>query len=525
VGLALSGTAHAGPIELFSQTSIDPANPMQLVIPYRYGGGGMFISADGGSKYGLLCTSAINPAVVHDDVQVYTSAKGDIYIGVFDGLFKGDKNGCNFTAVPELSTAPNKHYIAAVTGDPIDQNRIYAVTTDASPAKNGLYMTDGTGPFMPFGTAEELFVNTLHVVKNGTGRRFYVTGVKSDVMTNKVTYTVRVSDDDAKTWTSNEVAIDTYGPMDMYADFNIVAIDPTNPDHVLARIARDQDIDTLLYSPMQGKAGTWTVVAEVKDLAAVAFTPEGKLYFGDNDQSSPAIFSIDKLGDAPKMLDGKWKVGCLQYDAANKRMFGCNDFRFGTVDMTTGLFNITLDMRCAQSFVECPGSAATMHDMCQAQLLNAYCGQSHYPAAPLCKGYDQGEGADQFIASLDFTCQDGKVVVKPDDDELAMSSSAGTGAAGASAASSGAAGASSTASGVSTAGVSASQPSAAAGTGATTASTAESAAPPPTKSGGCSVSEPGAGTSFGALLSACGVLCVGLRLRSRGRRSAASPQG
>src|SRR5262249_31111877 len=153
-----------------------------------------------------------------------------------------------------------------------------------------------------------------------------------------------------------------------------VAVDPLNPDHVIGRVRRDQMIDTVLDSVDQGK--TWTMLAEVNDFKALAFTPDGKMDFGDHDQSSPGLFVVQKAGDMPKRLSDTWKVGCLQYDAAHQRMLACNGFRFGAADLNSGAFTITLDMRCATSFVECPG-AAPAHDTCSAQLLNAYCGITH----------------------------------------------------------------------------------------------------------------------------------------------------
>ncbi|MET0384716.1 MAG: hypothetical protein ABW321_02095 [Polyangiales bacterium] len=406
--LAIAGTAHAGPIELFNETVLQPGAPSQMLVPYMYGGAGMFVSSDGGKDFGLLCTAAIDPKVVDSRLDLHLNAAGEIYIGNFDGLWRGDKNGCNFAVVPEMLD----HYVGDITSDPLDEKRTYVVTTDASPAENGLFMNDGSGTFTKYGNHHQLFINTVHVVKNGEGRRFYETGVQTNLETNEVKYFVRYSDDEAMTWTDNEYPLMQFGPMDMYAEFAIVGIDPANPDHVLARVRRTNLVDSFVFSTSKGEAGSWMQIAEPNDLAALAFTPDGKLYFGDNSQMSPSLYVVDKLGDAPRELAKGWKVGCLKWDESTKTMFACNDFKFGNVNLETGELTITLDMRCGARFAECPNSPMPMRDMCSAQMMADYCHVSHYPAAPLCAGYEQ-PGGDAFINALDYMCEDGKPAKKP----------------------------------------------------------------------------------------------------------------
>jgi MYXO-CTERM domain-containing protein len=516
---------HAGPIELFYSAEQDPASPDEIVAPYQYGGGGLFISQDAGKSYSLMCMSQANPKLSQTGASApkVLYSNGSIYISTFDGLWKGDKNGCNFALLPELMK-----FVSDVAADPLDPKRVYAVTSVASPAMNGIYMSDGTGPFAAFGAQEQIFVNTIHVVKKGTARRFYETGVVSDTMTNKVTYSVRVSDDDAKTFTNNPIDLMQFG-MDEYAPFSIMAIDPTNPDRVIARIDRDKDSgmkDTLLESLDAGK--TFRSVMELGDLQAAAFTPDGKLYFGDNDQNERKFYLLDKAGGEAQMIGSGWKVSCLNWDDSKKRMLACYDFRMGTADLDTGMFNMTLDMRCAGSFVECPGASMSSADACKTQLLAAYCGYGHYPAAPLCMPYDTGPDADALVSSAGYACKDG-MVTDPNAGDPPGSGSNGqplggtTGSttgvggmsggavqsAGSGAISAGSAGAGATTS--SGAGIGA--PSGAAGaTGATTA--------PASSSGGCSCAlaeSHGRDASSPWLLGMFGVLGYGIVRRRRSR--------
>ena len=507
VGLAQK--SQAAPIELFHGASVDGTMPEQIIASYKFGRGGMFVSSDAGKDFKLLCTSAIDPMLQLDSPRVSLNA-GAIYVAVFGGVWRGDPDGCNFVSVPEL----NGRYVSDVAGDPIDAKRTYVVTSDGTPGlKNGIYMNDaGVGPaFTALGTQEELFVNTLHVVKNASGRRFYETAVKTDTETNLLTYSARVSDDDAKTWISYALRLEQFGPQDNVAEFSIVAVDPQNADHLIGRVRRDQRVDSVLDSPDQGK--TWTLLTEINDFQAVAFTPDGKLYLGDNDQSSPGLFLIEKRGAAPKRLSDQWKVGCLQYDAPRQRMLACNDYRFGSADLDSGAFTIALDMRCATSFVDCPGSVS-VRDVCQTQLEAYYCGVTHYPAAPLCAGYDQGPDAQQFLQSLDFTCQNGLVIAKPNDAQAAGSGAAGmtlvTGAAGGGAAAGAPVTAPSTAAGGGGSSGGTSSAAAAGGGGPTSTTT-----PPRSSHGGCAAASAhqDAEPAPAAWLAAIGLLAL-----TRGRR-------
>lgn len=485
IAVGTTAPLSAGPIELFNGAIVDPGSPQQIVAPFQYGGGGFFLSKDGGKSYGLLCSSAVDAVTVQNSNPSIALSAGSLWVGVFGALWRGTKDGCDFAAVPELMG----RYVSVVTPDPLDPMRTYAATSDNSEMKgpNGLYANNAAQgmAFMPYGTTSDHLINTVHVVKNGMARRIYETGVKISSMAGvQPQYFVRVSDDEGKTWTDNEYKIDQFGPKDMYAEFDVMAIDPQNPDHVIARVKRSSMVDTVLYSPMQGKAGTWMQLAELSAFDSLAFAPDGKLYLGDSDQTTKSLYVVEKPGDMPKKLTDTWKVGCLTYDTANKRMLGCNDFRFGTVDLTTGVFKNELDMRCAEHWNACPNKdTAALHEVCGPQVMAAYCGVTHYPLAPVCAGYDQGFDAQTFLNSLDYVCSAGQTTPKPD------ATSAGSAAGGASTGPM--AGSASQAAGAGpAAGTGQSMRAGAAASNVAAGSSASPVAPPP-KSGGCGIAEAG----------------------------------
>jgi hypothetical protein len=307
--------------------------------------------------------------------------------------------------------------------------------------------------------------------------------------------------------------------VDMSGSFAIMAVDPSNPDRLVARIDRDHDSgvkDTLLESVDAGK--TFRAVMDLGELDAAAFTPDGKLYFGDNDQNERKLYVMDKAGGDAQMIGSGWKVSCLTWDDSKKRMLGCNDFKFGTVDLDVGTFNIALDMRCAPGpFVECPGSMMTAADACKAQLTAAYCGYGHYPAAPLCMPYDTGPDAAELIASAGYKCKDGMVT------DSTVTDPPGSGTGGPPLATGGMSGT------VAAAGMSGgTAPSVAGSSGGTAGKVAPTSAgagttapPPPPKSSGCSCALVDASrhdASSAWLLGVCGVLSYGAIRRLRRSR-------
>jgi hypothetical protein len=418
----VTGHAHAGPIEVFTGISVQPGNPDAYALNYLWGGSGLFITTDAGKNFGLICTSAMDPALDRSPAQEYITSANAMYVGNTDGLWRGGVNGCGWKAVPELKA----HWIAALALDPLDPQITY-LSTAGGAGSNSVWRNDGKSEtWAPFGTQSDKLFNTLHVVKHGTGRRFYTTEV---LLGDEARYFTSASDDDGKTWTENELTpIDQFGTKDPYAEMRIVAVDPSNVDHIVAVIDRKLDraenmtVDDIIYSLDQGK--NWALIGHVTTLTAITFKPDGTLLYGDNDQSTPGLYIVDKLGAAPRKLSMDWKVGCLQYDSAKDVVYACHDWQFGTVDLESGAFTTSLDMRKATTFLDCPGEAP-IADQCSAQLNAAYCGLGHYPQAPVCSAYDRPWYDPALVSDEPSACG------------CAMSAGAGGGGSGAGGAGSG----------------------------------------------------------------------------------------
>jgi MYXO-CTERM domain-containing protein len=344
------------------------------------------------------------------------------------------------------------------------------------------------------------FLDSIDVVKVGEARRYYITGVVTNVMTNEVKYSVRVSDDEAMTWTDDVYDIAQFGPEDKFAEFGIVAIHPTNPDLIVGRVWRKQLPDTLVYSEEKGKAGSWKLLAEPTEVDSVTYTPEGVLYFGDSDQKSKGVWTVEKPGDAPKLLSDTWKPTCLGWDEANKRLLGCGNFYlFGEVDVTSGELKPLLDLRCAEHMVDCPGQEA-MAMVCEPQAQADFCHLSHWVIAPVCEQYDRGPELATYAASQTFMCVDGFGVAKAEGAPTGAAGGGGTGT---------------TTMGVGTAGMSAptatagAQAQSSAGTGGSSPTTTTE----PKSSGGCSTVPGSSAERFSALLLGLGLVSLARRRR------------
>ena len=404
-----STTVQAGPVELLDGVSVDPANPDNLLVSYLHGGGGFFVSQDGGATLKWLCSVGASLPSSNSALITYSSGDGSIYVGSYNGLWRGDKTGCGFAALPEVE----KKYIRAITGDPFEAKRTYFVTSNGGMVDNGIYMNDGSGSFSAFGTHSPIFLSSLHVVKNGTARRFYETGVVTNIETNTVSFSVRVSDDEAATWTEHAFDPTQFESTEKRVqDFKLMGVDPTNPDRVVALLIRpDKAADALVFSNEQGKAGTWELIASPVVGGAVSFGPDGALYFGDDNFDTKGVFKVEQLGQQPKLLSDSYRVSCLGYDAARSRLLGCADnYRFGTFDTSSGELTTLLDLRCAEHTVEC-ADKPEIPMLCQPPGVE-FCKIDHWVIAPLCCVYERDE-FDTFAALQEITCEGGVAKPKP----------------------------------------------------------------------------------------------------------------
>ncbi len=386
--LVLHSSASAGPVESLQALAINPVDPSTLGLVYKDGGGGLFVSEDAGKSFRLLCNSAIDPSIMRAASALFVRSDGSLLMGLFDGLWQGGKGACGFAK----SQSFDQLWLDDFAVDPYDPNRVYTITSTGG-VQNGVYANDVTSnAWTKVGAQDAILLNRLHVVATGAGkRRIYESAVRGTIDTTDPVsgqtsslprYVVRVSNDDGQSWTEHD-----FGRTD--GSMRLIGVDPQHPDHIVAAVLRDadQEQDDLSWSDSQGSAGSFRPLGQVMQLGGATFTPDGRFFYGDHDSANQALYAVAKLGDAPKQLSTKYQVSCLQYEPKNQLLYLCQDRLFGTADPESGEFKLLFDITKTEHFVQCPGAAST-ENLCQAQLLSAFCGITHYPDAPVCAGYN-----------------------------------------------------------------------------------------------------------------------------------------
>jgi len=399
-GFQFVAVAHAGPVEQLVKVAIDPMDPKVMAVRYTYGGDGIIYTRDGGQSWKLLCDSMLfDVTQTHGaSITIALAADGTTLMGTFSGLWHDDTHACNWKSESKYTG----QWIADFALDPLDPTILYSATSTASSMTssgaqpNGLIRRDATGAWSDFGTKAELLITNLFAVKHGSGRRFYVSGVKGYIQTDDASpvqsnYVTRVSDDDGATWTEY-----VYGPSP--GEFRLRGVDPTNPDRILASIniaedmqlPRDKMNDLVLVSSDQGK--TWKTYLTITEIGGVTFAPDGRVFIGDlgnnADTTLPrGVWAAANLDtSATKLPNSDYAVQCLGYEPSTDTLYACQHFWFGTVDTKDGTFTTKMTLADVPSMVSCDGvdSAA----VCMSQLCIAYCGVGHFAQAPMCNAYN-----------------------------------------------------------------------------------------------------------------------------------------
>ena len=390
LALQFPDVAHAGPVEQLVQLVMHPTDPNVMAVRYVNGSDGIFVTADGGKSWKLLCDAALfDPVGTHGGPLVITGG-GTMIMGVFTGMWHDDGHACGWSNEPKYEG----QWVADFAVDPIDPSITYSVTSTGGDKLNGILRRDASGTWSDLGTKENLLVTDLHVVPHGGGLRFYVGTVKGQVTppgggTPTPNYVIRVSDDNGANWTEH-----VYGVAN--GTLHVQAIDPTNPDRLVVSIERVENggeppgsaRDSVLVSSDRG--ATFKEYLKVTEIGGVAFAPDGRIWIGDAGASDPAQprglwFAPSLDAPATKLPRSDYPVQCLGYQEATDTLYACQQWSFGPVDIRDGSFRSSLDVTQVASFVDCPG--VDMAATCQVQLCGAYCGYGHYAQAPVCCAY------------------------------------------------------------------------------------------------------------------------------------------
>lgn len=386
--LALPNPAAAGPVEQLVQVALHPSDPDTILLRYKFGGEGLFVSHDAGATWGLVCNTFIDPSTSARNGVAAVGGDGALMLGVFDGLWQADDGGCSW----ELTAGVGKRWVADVAADPDDPEVLYAVTANGGDGiTNGVLRRGAGDSWSELGGQEALMIFRMRVVSTGAGLRFVQSATRGmlprtieGVDTMVPNYVIRVSDDDAESFQEFPFEAPDDG------SFYLAGVDPSNPDRIVAYIDRDETggkADPVLVSLDGGQS--FEPYLEVTDFAGVAITTDGKVFIADRgslQQAMPkGLWSAASLEEAPNALFVDRGISCLGYQSATDTLYGCELRAFGKLDQATGEFTRLLKFDEVQSMVECAG--VDVPEACRAQLCRDYCLLGHFPDTPLCEVY------------------------------------------------------------------------------------------------------------------------------------------
>ena len=389
----VTSPAAAGPVERLFQLSLHPTDPARMVVTYEYGGGGLLLSADSGRTFKLVCTSMME-ASLRSVSRVAMVGDGRILMADYEGMLEDDGRGCGWARVATLKG----RWISDMAVDPRDPMLSFAVTSNGGMGMtNGMVKRGAGQSWADIGKREGLLLTRLLIAKTANGARFYQSGLRTvpnpDGGIEDYAPVIRVSDDDGANW--EEFPIRGVSA----AAVSLEAIDPSNPDRIVAYGVRSNAPDTLIVSSDRG--ASFREYLDLTQLGGIAFAPDGRVWIGEsvdtgNAAASRGLWFASSL-DQKAALIADYGIECMGYQPATNTLFVCQGFSFGTANQESGAFTEMFKFTRLRDFVSCEGVDPAA--ACQTQLCKEYCGPGHFAQAPLCCAYqDEVCGAKVAIS-------------------------------------------------------------------------------------------------------------------------------
>jgi len=379
--------ALAHDMERLAQVALHPTDTDTMVLRYVQSGDGLLYTDDGAASFDLLCKSAIYPDTTLIDT-IELAGDGHALLAGANGAYEDDGHGCGFQPVEALAG----RWVRDFAPHPSDSNVTFAAVADASGVGYRVLRRDAGGQWTELGESVAPIINRLHAAQTDAGVRLYASGLVGTVPVDGVDmpeYALLVSDDEGASWREHP-----FGPTD--GTFRLEAVDPTNPDRLVATVQRnevrgdtlDAGIDHVLISEDQG--ATFTPYLSVTEISGVAFAPDGRMWLGDlgstmHPKASQGVWFASDLSQRPAQL-GDYPVACLAHQAASDTLLVCQRWWFGQVDQDDGTFTARIRLQDVQGFVQCTDTDVAA--ACELQLCRSYCTLEHFAAAPVCSVYE-----------------------------------------------------------------------------------------------------------------------------------------
>jgi hypothetical protein len=402
--------ARAGTPDLLIHSAPRPAGSDLVVLAYENGGDGILYSRDRGETFSALCSSMINEAdgdggfkFVNGLGDTIVTGDGHVLAGDTRGLWVDDGQLCNWQRAPELKD----EWVTSLAHDPRDPNIVYGVLASSTADDNGLFRRNADGSVDRVGVGSSIKIHSLQVVERPDGGlRFYQGAIVGStplfdydaqvplpdggvgpLRREKLLYALRVSDDEGQTWTEHDVETDPG------TSVSVEAVDPTDIDRLVIRLARGTAIDTLVFVEQAGAMQRpWL---DVEEVTGVVFEPSGAVWIAGSGVDD-GVWRADELGaDPTKVRDHA--AFCIALNGDDLEL--CDRMDYGVADKTTGLLSAPRLYDTVDRVHSCEG--VDVVEFCRPLFCAGRCAGNHWPASPMC--------ADSYGAAAPLGCSEGFV--------------------------------------------------------------------------------------------------------------------
>jgi MYXO-CTERM domain-containing protein len=315
LGLAVALVAPPAPAwahgrePVLGAIAFDPLDPDHLVVRSTWA---LLESHDGGARFGWRCATAVGFDRTSEDPPVVIASDHRVLAGVFNGLARGDAEGCGYA----LSEEPEVYrlYVIDMVRDPITPSTIWAITSPGDQPNTVLRSTDDGANWEVRGAPHPTVLLERIRVAPSDPSRIYVSGVvprRTDAPRRALVFGSR---DGGRTFTETEIPL-----TGEERNVHVLAVDPADPERALFRIVRpvvDTVPERLLLSEDGGS--TFTTAASLLEITGCTFSADGsQAWVGGWDG---AFLRSDARGAAGTFLpvpgQETLRVRCLHHRAA-----------------------------------------------------------------------------------------------------------------------------------------------------------------------------------------------------------------
>jgi len=241
-----------------------PDGAGELTVTATFG----LLTGDENGRFDWLCREVLGATETEDPIFV-RMGDGSLLGATFHGLERSTDGGCSWQTP---AGAPDGGIFIDISRDPSDPMVALAVTSAGGQTNTVYRTTDGGATFAPTGdpVAEVLFERVR--VAPSDGSRIYLSGATPAAAGSARAIWIYRSDDGGIGFTAQPVA-----GYDGARNLRLLAVDPADPDHLWARVVRDETMagssDALVTSHDGGL--TFETLLTMANLGGFALSADG----------------------------------------------------------------------------------------------------------------------------------------------------------------------------------------------------------------------------------------------------------